>query len=233
MTAALTLYRSSIGKKVVMAVTGLILIGFLFLHMYGNLKIFLGPEHFNDYAAGLRTLGAPIFSREHLLWVARIVLLGSVVLHITAAYQLTRQDWAGRPVRYAVKRDLQATLASRTMRWGGVAIFLFIIFHLLHFTFGAVAFAPGQYQPEDASGFHVYNNMVIGFQNPIVSIVYILAMLALGMHIYHGTWSTFQTLGWNNAKYNNLLRWVATIVAVVLVVGFISVPIAVLTGFVR
>lgn len=233
MTGVLTLYRSSIGKKAVMAVTGLILIGFLLFHMYGNLKIFLGPEYFNEYAAGLRSLGGPIFSHEHLLWVARIVLLGSVVLHILAAYQLTRQDWAGRPVHYARKKDVQASFASRTMRWGGLAIFLFIVYHILHFTIGAVGFAPGQYQSEDVSGFHAYSNVVNGFRIWPVSLFYILAMLVLGMHLYHGTWSLFQTLGWNNAKYNGLLRGLATLVAVVLVVGFISVPIAVLTGFVQ
>src|ERR687885_290293 len=122
MAAALTLYRSSIGKKAIMAITGLIGIGFLFLHMYGNLKIFEGPEYFNDYAAGLRTLGAPVFGHTHLLWVARIVLLGAVLAHIWAAYSLTMQDWAGRPrgMRYALKKSVQATYASRTMRWGGV-----------------------------------------------------------------------------------------------------------------
>lgn len=233
MTGALTLYRSSIGKKAVMAVTGVVLVGFLLVHMYGNLKIFLGPAYFNEYAAGLRSIGAPIFSHEHLLWLMRVILLGSVVLHITAAVQLTQQDRAGRPVRYARKRHIKATLASRTMRWGGVTIFLFILYHLLHFTFGYVGFASGSYRPEQDGQFFPYQNVVNGFQVWPVTIFYILALLALGMHLYHGTWSMFQTLGWNNAKYDGLLRGVATLLALVIVGGFISVPIAVLTGFVH
>jgi len=232
MTGALTLYRSSIGKKAIMAVTGLIGIGFLVLHMYGNLKIFEGPEYFNEYAAGLRSIGAPIFGHEHLLWLVRLALLAAVGLHVLAAYQLTRMDWSGRPVRYNYKRHVQATYASRTMRWGGVILFLFIIYHLLHFTFGAVGYAPGQYLPEDASGFHTYDNVINGFRVWPVTIFYILAMLALGLHLYHGFWSMLQTLGLNNDRANRLLRLLAAAVAIVLVVGFISVPIAVLVGFI-
>src|SRR4029453_19322421 len=165
MTGALTLYRSSIGKKAIMAVSGLIGIGFLVLHMYGNLKIFEGPEYFNTYAAGLRELGAPIFGHGHLLWIARLVLLGAVGLHILMAYQLTRQDLNGRPrqMRYAVKKDVQASYASRTMRWGGVILLLFIVYHIMNLTLGWVGYGPGEFQPEDASGFHAYDNVVNAF----------------------------------------------------------------------
>jgi succinate dehydrogenase / fumarate reductase cytochrome b subunit len=233
MTGALTLYRSSVGKKALMAITGLIGIGFLVLHMYGNLKIFEGPEYFNAYAAGLRSIGAPIFGHTHLLWVVRLALLGAVFLHILAAYQLTRQDWAGRQVRYVRRKDVQATYASRTMRWGGVIIVLFIIYHLLNLTFGVVGYGPGEYRPEDAGGFYAYTNTVNAFKYWPASLFYIVAMLALGLHIYHGFWSMFQTLGLNSYRTNSLLRVLSAAVAIVLVVGFVSVPIAVMFGFVN
>ena len=235
MTGALTLYRSSIGKKAIMAITGLIGVGFLFLHMYGNLKIFEGPEYFNAYAAGLRTLGGPVFGYTHLLWVARVALLGAVLAHIWAAYTLTRQDWAGRPrgMRYAQKKNVQASYASRTMRWGGVILALFIVFHLMHFTLGLVGFGPGEFQPEANGQFSTYQNVVNGFRLWPATIFYIIAMLALGLHIYHGFWSMFQTLGLNSNRTNTILRALAVAVALILVVGFVSVPLAVMFGFVQ
>jgi len=234
MTGALTLYRSSIGKKAIMALTGLIGIGFLVLHMYGNLKIFEGPEYFNNYAAGLRSLGAPVFADRHLLWIARIVLLGAVVLHVLMAYQLTRQDWEGRPrqLRYAVKKDVQATYASRTMRWGGVILFLFIVYHILNLTLGVVGFGPNQYQHPEGNVFSTYANVINAFQFWPSTLLYIVAMLALGLHLYHGFWSMFQTLGLNNFRTNTLLRIISAAVALVLTIGFVSVPIAVMFGMV-
>jgi succinate dehydrogenase / fumarate reductase cytochrome b subunit len=234
MAAALTLYRSSIGKKAIMAVSGLIGIGFLLLHMYGNLKIFEGPEFFNNYAAGLRTLGAPVFGPTHLLWVARIVLLAAVAAHIWSAYELTRQDLGGRPrgQHYTQKKSIAATYASRTMRWGGVILLLFIIFHLMHFTLGLVGYGAGEYQAESGGQFHAYENVVNGFRFWPATLFYIVAMLALGMHLYHGFWSMFQTLGLNSNKTNGLLRGLALAVALVLTVGFVAVPLAVLFGFV-
>jgi len=230
MAAALTLYRTTIGKKVVMAVTGLILVGFVVAHMVGNLKIYTGAEHLNAYAGFLREVGEPIFPRETLLWIARLVLLGSVGLHIGAAYQLTRLDKASRPERYAMKK-VTTNYASRTMRWGGVIITLFIVYHILHFTLGQVGYAPGVFQHGDANdGYQTYANVVIGFQNPLVSGFYIVAMVALGLHLYHGTWSMFQTLGLNSKKWNGLWRGVAIAVAIAVVLGNISIPIAVLTG---
>ena len=144
---AAALWRTTVGKKIVMAVTGVILVGFVIAHMLGNLKIFLGAEDFNAYASFLRTVGEPLFPYSVLLWTARIILLVSVVLHITAAVELTRINWAARPKDYAVKRDLATTYAARTMRWGGVIVALFIVYHLLHLTVGAVGFRPGQFSP--------------------------------------------------------------------------------------
>jgi succinate dehydrogenase / fumarate reductase cytochrome b subunit len=225
MTAALTLYRSTIGKKVVMALSGLVLIGFVILHMWGNLHIFEGPEKFNEYAVFLRTVGAPLLGHEQALWLVRIVLLGSVVLHTVAAYQLTRLDLASRPVRYARHRTVQQTFSSRTMRWGGLIILLFVIYHILHFTLGTA-------HPNFRHG-DVYSNVVVGFQNWLVSGFYIAAMVLLGLHLYHGTWSMFQTLGLNSAKSNRLWQAVAAVVALAVAGGNILVPLAVLAGFVR
>lgn len=234
MVSALSLYRTSIGKKVVMAVTGIILVGFVVTHMVGNLKVFLGAEAINAYAGFLRDVGEPLVPRETMLWIARLVLLASVVLHIVAATQLTLQDRASRPQRYAVHKPVQATYASRTMRWGGIIVLLFIIYHILHLTFGAVGFAPGQYLHEDPNnGFQVYQNVVNGFKVWPVSLFYIIAMAAVGMHLYHGVWSMFQTLGLNNAKYNRMLRGLAMITALAVFLGNISIPIAVLTGILR
>ncbi len=227
MTAALTLYRlyqSSIGKKAIMAITGLIGIGFVILHMIGNLKVFLGEQAFDDYARFLRTFGEPVLPYSTVLWIIRLVLLTAVALHILAAYQLTRMDWAGRPVRYTQRKDVQATFASRTMRWGGVIIVLFLIYHILHITLGIV-------HPNFQEG-NAYHNFVYAFQVWWVTIFYVAAMLVLGLHIYHGFWSLFQTLGWNNAIYNGLLRGLALLTALVLVGGFVSGPLAVLFGYI-
>lgn len=223
MTGALTLYHSSIGKKAIMAITGLIGIGYVILHMVGNLKVFQGPEHFNEYAEFLRTVGSPAVPERGLLWAIRLVLLAAVGLHILAAYQLTQMDLAGRPVRYIRQQPVQASFASRTMRWGGVILLLFIIYHLLHLTFGAV-------HPSFVQG-DAYHNVIGAFQVWWVTLFYIVAVAALGFHIYHGFWSMFQTLGLNNATYNGLLRALALLIGLVIVVGFISVPIAVLVGY--
>lgn len=222
MAAAVTIYRSTIGKKVIMALTGFILVGFVVIHMVGNLKAFTGAEHLNEYGRFLRTVGAPVLPNETLLWVARIVLLGSVVAHIWAATQLTLLDRASRPQRYAFHKKQQATYASLTMRWGGVIVLLFIIYHILHFTTGTVH---PNYVPGD-----VYHNLVSGFQVWYVSLFYILAMIALGFHLYHGVWSMFQTMGWNSRTWNGALRGLAIAIALVVALGNISLPIAVLTG---
>lgn len=235
MTGVLTLYRTSIGKKAVMALTGLILLGFVFIHMVGNLKIYQGAEVLNAYAGHLRELGEPIFGYEQALWIARVVLLLAVGLHILAAVQLTQQSWASRPVGYAQSKGVQAAYkyASYTMRWGGVVILLFIIFHILHFTLGVVGYggATGAFRHPDPGGaFFAYENVIAGFQVPLVSLFYIAAQIALGLHIFHGTWSMFQTLGFNSERTTALLRGLAGALAGVIMLGNISIPLAVLTG---
>ncbi len=224
MAAALTLYRSSIGKKTIMALTGLIGIGFVLMHMVGNLKVFLGAQAFNDYAHFLREFGEPVLPYGTVLWIIRLVLLGAVALHIMAAYQLTRQDWAGRPVRYARQKPVQATFASRTMRWGGVILALFIVYHIAHMTLGLV-------HPNFEEG-NAYHNYVVAFQVWWVTLIYVVAMLALGLHIYHGFWSLFQTLGLNSRTYNQLLRGLALLIALGVVGGFLAPALAVLFGVV-
>jgi succinate dehydrogenase / fumarate reductase, cytochrome b subunit len=224
MAAAVTLYRSTIGKKVIMALSGFILVGFVIVHLAGNLKAYTGAEHFNEYGHFLREVGAPVLPQESLLWVVRLVLLAAVGLHIWAATSLTIQDRASRPQRYAYHRKQQATYASLTMRWGGVIILLFIVYHILHFTVGTVHpdFIPGD----------AYHNFVVGFRVWYVSLFYILAMIALGFHLYHGVWSMFQTMGWNNRVWNGVLRGVAIAVALVIALGNISLPIAVMAGII-
>ena len=225
MIGALTLYQTSIGKKVVMAVTGLILFAFVIVHMLGNLKMFQGRDYINAYGVFLRDVGGPLFGHETLLWIARIVLLVAVVLHMWAAYELTRVDLASRPVRYAMRRNQEYGYAARTLRWGGVLIALFIVYHLLHLTTGTV-------HPRFVEG-DIYNNVIIGFQNPLVSLFYIAAQIALGLHLYHGAWSMFQTLGLNNSANKRFWRGFATAASTILVLGNISIPLAVMLGLLR
>jgi len=214
--------RTSVGKKAVMAITGFVMIGFVVTHMLGNLKFFLGAEHFDEYAAFLRTVGEPLVGHSWLLWGLRGVLLLSLVLHMWAAWSLTRQSRLARPVRYAHTDRVQSTYASRTMRWGGVILLLFIVYHLLHMTVGTV-------HPDFHHG-AVYENAIAGFQVPIVTIAYTVAMVALGLHMFHGFWSAFQSLGRNSERLDTPLRTVSWLLAVVVVVGFLSVPWAVMLG---
>ena len=227
MSAVAALWSTSIGKKAVMAVTGIALVGFVILHMAGNLKIYLGPEHFDAYARGLRELGEPILVHGQALWSMRLILLAAVVLHVVAAVQLTQASWAARPVAYTEKEAVAADYAARTMRWGGVIVLLFIVYHLLHFTVGVVGYAPGQFQ--EAS---VYRNVVNGFRVWYVSAFYVVAQAALGLHLYHGVWSMFQTLGMN-ARGNGFYRGLSVVAAVLVVVGNVSIPLAVLGGLVN
>lgn len=218
-------YRSAIGKKAVMAVTGVILFGWIFLHMVGNLKLYLGPEHLNEYAKWLRALGTPAMPETTALWVVRLLLLVCVVLHIHAAYALTMMNRAARPVAYYNRDSVAASYASRTMRWGGVIILLFVIYHLLHLTTGQVH--PDFIQDDP------YHNVVTGFRVWWVSAVYIIANLALGLHLYHGVWSMFNSLGLNHPRFNAWRRYFATAFAVLITVANISFPIAVLLQIVR
>jgi succinate dehydrogenase / fumarate reductase cytochrome b subunit len=221
-TAAATITRSSIGKKAVMAVTGIALFGFVVAHMLGNLKIFTGAEHFNAYAEALRTLGEPILGREYALWGLRSVLLAAVLLHGWAAWSTTRMSKAARPIAYAKRRPVQASYASRTMRWGGVILALFIVYHLLHMTTGTVH--------EDFEHGDAYGNMVVAFQHWYIFAAYAVAVLALGMHVYHGFWSMFQTLGAGSGRAKGALRGGAALIAGGLVAGYLLGPAAILIG---
>lgn len=218
------IYRSPMTKKVVMAVTGLMLFGFVLTHMIGNLKIYQGPEKLNAYAEALRELGAPFFGHGEFLWIARIGLLVAVALHIWSAWQLTRISHRARSQGYAKTAYQKATYASRTMRWGGVILVFFIVYHLLHLTTGSVH---GEFIPGD-----VYHNVVAGFSQPLVSAFYILAQVALGFHLYHGLWSLFQTLGWSGPRFDVVRRQAAVAFALLISLANISFPIAVLTGIV-
>jgi succinate dehydrogenase / fumarate reductase cytochrome b subunit len=225
---AVVLWGTMVGKKVVMAVTGVVLVGFVVAHMLGNLKIFLGAEAIDTYGVFLRTMGEPLLPYSALLWVARIVLLTCVALHITAAVQLTRMNWAARPQAYDTKRSIATTYAARTMRWSGVVLALFIVFHLLHLTGGVVGFQPGEFVH-----LSVYHNVVAAFSLWYVSLFYIVAMACLCLHLDHGIWSMLQTIGWNNARTTPALQALSRELALVVFVGFISVPVAVLAGLVR
>lgn len=217
-------YRSSIGKKVVMAVTGLILFGFVVVHMIGNLKVYQGAEKINAYGTFLREAGSPVFSHGQVLWVARIVLLASVALHTVAAVQLVLMNRRARPVGYAHQDPIQATYAARTMVWSGPVIALFVIYHLLHFTVGTV-------HPSFRDG-DVYHNVVAGFRVWYVSAFYIAAMVGLGFHLYHGAWSLFQTLGINDVRVDRFFRRLAAVATVAVVIGNISIPVTVLLGLI-
>jgi succinate dehydrogenase / fumarate reductase cytochrome b subunit len=225
---AVVLWSTMVGKKIVMAVTGVVLVGFVIGHMLGNLKIFLGSEAIDHYAVFLRTMGEPLMPYSMLLRVVRIVLLACVALHITAAVQLTRMNWAARPQGYDTKKSIATTYAARTMRWSGVILALFVVYHLFHLTAGVVSFQPGEFVH-----LSVYHNVVAAFSVWYVSLIYIVAMACLCLHLDHGIWSMLQTLGWNNARTTSALQALSRVVALVVFVGFISVPVAVLAGWLR
>jgi succinate dehydrogenase / fumarate reductase cytochrome b subunit len=219
--SALSIYHSTIGKKAIMAITGLIGFGFVIGHLIGNLQAFpfLGGAHaLNQYAVTLRKLGA-------LLYFARLILLSAVIVHVIAAYQLTRVSLKNRNQDYKRWVPRGSDYASRTMRWSGPILLLFIIYHLMHFTFGNV-------HPSFHHG-DVYGNLVRGFQVWYVSAFYIIAMIALCLHLYHGVWSMFQTMGLNNPLYNRMLHRFSVISAIVIALGNISIPVAVLAGYIN
>jgi succinate dehydrogenase / fumarate reductase, cytochrome b subunit len=211
-------WSSTIGKKVVMAVTGIVLVGYILAHVTANLLIFVGPSAIDSYAAKLRTM--PL-----LLWGVRLLLLASVILHVVAAAQLAVRARAARPTPYHRFDPQASSPASRTMRWGGLALLLFLVYHILHFT-------TGQAHP-DFIHLAPYHNVTTAFRVWWVAAIYIVAMFALAMHLYHGTWSMFQTLGIEHARVNAARRRLATVIAVLVPLGFVSVPIAVLIGAIR
>jgi len=218
-------YRSDIGKKWVMAVSGIVLMGYVFAHMVGNLHVFEGPRQIDSYGEWLRDLLDPPFPRSMVLWFLRIAIIVALALHIHAAYALTRVNWAARPDRYKSRRDyVAANFASRTMRWTGIIVGLFLVYHILDLTWGAAN--PGYVRGE------VYRNTVASFERVPVALVYIAACIALGIHLFHGAWSLFQSVGWNNPRFNIWRRYFAVAFAVVVTAGFISVPIGVQVGLV-
>jgi succinate dehydrogenase / fumarate reductase cytochrome b subunit len=220
---AVTFYRTSVGKKVVMAASGVVMYGFLLAHMVGNLKIFLGPTHFDEYSAFLRRIGEPLLGYAWLLWALRSALIVAVVLHIWSAAQLMIQSKRARPVGYHDK-EIVVNYASRTMRIGGVIILAFIVFHLLNLTFGTVH--PGGKFEHGA----VYHNTATTLSVWWVAAFYLLAMGALAFHLFHGMWSIFQTFGINSPQRDKYARAFATGSTVLIAGGFIAVPIAALAG---
>jgi succinate dehydrogenase / fumarate reductase cytochrome b subunit len=205
---------STLGLKILMAVTGIILFGFVVGHVAGNLLVFAGPKAMDDYAAFLK-------SKPAFLWGARAVLLLSVFAHFAVSVRLTRRKGEARPVAYEGKKPHGSTYASRTMMWSGPIVGLFVIYHLMHFTFGNAhptkPFNPGT----------VYNNVVVGFQHPGVALAYIVAMIALGLHLSHGLWSVLQTIGVNRPHLERGLRKFSILVSAAVMAGFVAIPLAV------
>ncbi len=214
------LFDSSVGKKVVMAVTGFILFGYVAGHVTGNLLVFLGPHAINDYGRFLHT-----FLHGTGIWIARAGLLAAVVLHVWASVSLTAENRAARPVGYRRRENRESTFASRSMILTGPVLAGFIVYHLAHFTTGSVhpSFVPGD----------VYHNLVVGFRSWGAAAFYTLAMLALGLHLYHGAWSMLQTLGASHPHWNLLRNRAARVATVLIVTGFLSVPAAVILGLLR
>lgn len=223
------MWRTTVGKKAVMAVTGLVMLGYLVAHMAGNLKIFSGPEEFNDYSHWLRTIGQPAVGHEWVLWLVRVVLLAAVVLHIVAAYQLTRRDHAARPVAYAhrggaLSRFTGPSYAARTMRWSGVIVALFVVWHILDLTTGTV-------NPHGVHG-QPYENVVASFSTWYGNVIYVAGVVAVGLHLRHGFRSAAATLGVTSPRTRRGLSLASTGLALALTAGFLAVPFAVMTGVV-
>jgi succinate dehydrogenase / fumarate reductase cytochrome b subunit len=202
-----------------------VLLLFVFAHMAGNLHFFEGPERIAAYARFLRTVGEPVLGYGQALWIVRAVLILSVAVHILAAWLVTRASWAARPVGYRMLEPVETTYAARTMRWGGVIILLFVIFHLLDLTFGTVNPSYVDLDP--------YHNMVASFSRWPVAVSYLVAMAALCLHLYHGIYSGFQTLGLNHPRYNRWRRGLAGAYAAVVAAGFAAVPVSILAGWMR
>lgn len=218
--------RSTIALKLAMAVSGLLFLAFVLAHMYGNLKAFSGEEAFNEYAHHLRELGEPMLPHEGALWILRIGLIAALVVHVASAVALWRRANRARTVKYAVKKNQKSSLSSRTMRWGGLTLLVFIVWHLLNFTIVKVNPSNG-----DTGSDNPYALMVDSFDLWWMTLIYLVAMVALGMHLHHGTFSAIQTLGFTNtAKSRARAREAGWVVAVVVAGGFALVPLFVLFG---
>src|SRR3954451_20020411 len=215
-----SLYSTYVGKKYAMAISGVVLMAFVLLHMIGNLKIYFGASSLDRYSHWLRTVGEPALPEQWLLFAVRAVLLVALIVHVHAAYVLTKVNRQARPDKYRSKRDyVAADFASRTMRWTGVIVLLFVVFHLLELTWGM---ANSEFVRGDP-----YNNLVYSLQRPVVAIAYSVAMIALAFHLYHGAWSMFQSMGINNPRINKLRRSFAIAFAGLILVGNLSFPILV------
>jgi succinate dehydrogenase / fumarate reductase cytochrome b subunit len=225
------LYSTAVGKKYVMAISGIAMMGFVLFHMIGNLKMYQGAEAFDQYAEFLKKLLYPLAPKSSVLWILRGGLVTMLILHLHAAWSLTRLNRHARAVKYQGPRDYQvAKFASRTMRWSGIIVLAYLVWHLLDFTAGTVnsvgtdgTFVRGE----------VYDSVVRSLDRPLVAAFYVLANILLGIHLFHGSWSIFQSMGWNNPRFNNWRRAFATGFATVVVVGNVSFPIAVIAGIVK
>ena len=217
---AVSFWQSTNGKKVVMAVTGAIMFLFIIGHLLGNLLVFGGPDAINAYARFLHF-------DDSLLWIVRSILIVAVVLHITATVQLALRNKRARPIGYSRKEAINSSYASRTMYWSGPIVLAFIIFHLLQFTAGYIhpeaAFIEGD----------VYHNLVAGFQVWWVSAWYIFALILLGLHLRHGLWSMFQSVGLAHPEHTRTMKRAALVVATIIILGYISIPISILAGFIK
>ena len=217
-------FSNSVVKKAVMAVSGLIMIAYLIAHMIGNLHAFQGAEDYNHYAQWLRTFGEPALPHRTILTVIEIVLVLSVVGHMWAAFSLWAQARRARPVAYVTKKRVQQSYASRTVRWGGVIILAFIIYHILDMTTGTVNLA--------GDGSEAYDRLIASFTNPWVTIFYVVSLLLLGMHLRHGIWSATQTLGQTNKRRERAVNAIAIVVSTLLIAGFLLVPLSIAFGLI-
>lgn len=226
--------RSTVLSKVVMAITGAIIVLYVIVHTAGNLLIYLGRDTLNSYSAFLHSLGP-------ILWIIRIILIVSAILHIITSIKLKFENWRAKPTKYAVKNYLKAKFTSRTMIWTGLMILAFVIYHLLHFTIRVTNpqhYYPEFYQPHNAVSsvilerFDVYRMVVLGFQNPLISIVYIIGVITVGFHLDHAIQSMFQTLGYNQKHYFPTIQKCSTGIAIIIALCLVSIPISVMLGFV-
>ena len=217
----LTFGGTTIGKKAALAISGVVLFGFVIVHMLGNLQVFLGPEVYNHYAETLK--GNP-----PLLWGARTVLLVAAITHVALVVQLYTRSLAARPVGYRVKKNIATSYAGATMKYSGPALLLYILFHLAHFTMPGLSLGDHEFSPVD-----VYGNFVAGFQVPWVTLLYVVANLLLGMHLYHGAYSMLQSLGLNHPRYNTRARYGARAFAFLVTAGNVVMPLSVLFGIIH
>jgi succinate dehydrogenase / fumarate reductase cytochrome b subunit len=221
------IYRSTVGKKIIMGVTGLIWVGFLILHVAGNLQAFVGREKLNAYSALLHGPAA------ELLWLARAILIVALVLHVLMAWQLARLAGAARPDDYRTRTPQVSTVASRTMRWGGLLVLAFIVFHILHFTTRDVDPGGWAHATDGAGRYDIYGNIIASFRIWWVTAIYLFAMVLIGLHLWHGVWSSARSLGIARPSLNPLRRRIAPVLALALWLGFSIVPVAVAAGWIR